>query len=405
MKQKLNIEPKSKYVVAVSFGPDSMALLHILISQKANIVVAHVNYHRRPESNYEEEQLRLFCKKTNIPIQVLDTAGLFPEKNFQNWARKIRYEFFKKVLEEEKAKAVLVAHQEDDLIETYIMQKRRGNYVKNWGIAEKNSVFGIDVIRPLLSYSKKELQEYCDSNNVPYSIDSSNLEDHYSRNKIRHSIVEKMSKKDREQILTEIRDLEFKKDNVIFDESMSLDKFLKLSDEEMISFISSFLNARNEHMNLSKGFLNEIRKAFSQDKANVKIKLSKDFYLAKEYDEVFIYSKLDEVKYLLSFNEPARYSDELFDIDFTLNADDRNVFSDSYPIQIRPVSSNDIYYINDYKCQVRRLLIDWKVPPHLRNSWPGIYDKNGKLVYIPRYRKDFVDNHKSKFIIKFTKHQ
>ena len=132
MKLEYKFDPKSKYVVAVSFGPDSMALLNMLILEKVDVVVAHVNYHRRPESNYEEESLRKFSEQYKIPIEVLDTNGLTPDKNFQSWARKIRYDFFKKVADKYSANGVLVAHQEDDVIETYIMQKQRGNLVKNF---------------------------------------------------------------------------------------------------------------------------------------------------------------------------------------------------------------------------------------------------------------------------------
>ena len=100
------INPNSKYVAAVSFGPDSMALLHMLISMNADVTVAHVNYHKRPESDYEEESLRKFCEENGIAIEVLDTKGLKPEKNFQDWARKIRYEFFKNISEKVHAEVL-----------------------------------------------------------------------------------------------------------------------------------------------------------------------------------------------------------------------------------------------------------------------------------------------------------
>ena len=81
------------------------------------------------------------------------------------------------------------------------MQKLRKNYVKNYGISGENVIFGVRVLRPLLNYSKAELQQYDDERGIPYSIDKSNLSDCYTRNKIRHEIVEKLSKEERERNL------------------------------------------------------------------------------------------------------------------------------------------------------------------------------------------------------------
>ena len=171
----ISLDKNYKYIVACSFGPDSMALLDMLIKEEFDIVVAHVNYHKRKESNLEEELLKKYCSERNVVCEVLDTAGLTCDKNFQEWARELRYKFFADLIKKYDAKAVLVAHQQDDVIETYLMQKKRGGFYKNPGIAEKTSIFGVDVIRPLLDYSKQDLLDYDLQNEVPFSVDSSNL--------------------------------------------------------------------------------------------------------------------------------------------------------------------------------------------------------------------------------------
>ena len=99
-----------------------------------------------------------------LRIYILDLKHIKPEGNFEAWARKERYEFFAKVLDETNAEFVLIAHNQDDLIETYIMQKKREKYVKNWGIAEKTIIFGAKIMRPLLGYTKASLFEYCKEN-------------------------------------------------------------------------------------------------------------------------------------------------------------------------------------------------------------------------------------------------
>ena len=91
---------------------------------------------------------------------------------------------------------------------------------------------------------------------------------------------------------------------------------------------------------------------------------------------------------------------ELFAIDFSGGAEDRNIKDDDYPLSIRRPLPNDEYQIKDYKSKVKRLFIDWKMPNRIRAIWPAVYNKDGRLIYIPRYSKEFEDKHKSVFKIK-----
>ena len=174
---KLTYSKDELYLVAVSGGPDSMALLNMLYSQKYKLIICHVNYHKRKESNYEQQEIEKYAKEKNIPLHVLDLKDKKHEGNFQAWAREVRYHFFKKQYDFYNAKGLFVAHHEDDLLETYLMQKRRKSIVSYYGIKEENDIFGMKIIRPLLKYSKNELLNYCKQNRIFYSIDSSNLDD------------------------------------------------------------------------------------------------------------------------------------------------------------------------------------------------------------------------------------
>ena len=400
----LNLLKDKKYVLACSYGPDSMALFDMLLKEGFCFVVAHVNYHKRDVSNFEEESLRKYCKDNDIQIEVLDTAKMKVEKNFQNWAREVRYDFFKKVLVKHHCDALLVAHQQDDVLETYIMQKERQGIVKYWGIAEKTALNGMKIIRPLLGYSKQELLDYDSKNNVPYSIDVSNLSSDYTRNKIRHEVVEKLTAKERDELLSEIK-AKNSLSQLTYKTRWKVDEFVELADEEIVFSISNYLNERNQHKDLSSDFVREIKKASQSSKAFVEISLTDELSIVKDYDVIRLFDKNLEKKYsgyLYHIAKNTYIDDELFEIDLS-NADDRNIKSDDYPLMVRPVCSKDKIIIRDYECSVNRLFIDWKVPHLLRNCWPGIYNRDGKLIYIPRYRENFVDNHSSKFVIKFVK--
>lgn len=397
---RLDLDTKKKYVIACSFGPDSMALLGMALEDKLDVVVAHVNYHKRDISNYEESSLKEFCKANKIVCEVFDTTDLKHEGNFQDWARKIRYDFFKKVVEKYDCDSVLVAHQQDDFLETYLMQKKRGNFVKNPGIAKITTINNVKIVRPLLNYSKQDLLEYCQKNKIPFSIDSSNLTDQYERNKIRHSIVEKMSGKEREELLKEIA--EKKTQNHEPKTRWGSKEFLNLDSETIMRSVSEFVEPRIGHHDISKKFIEEIQSAFKSRKSNIVIKLWGDLVIAKEYGCVCLLDMVPVTyKYILDKNDYI--DDKLFNIDFRYCEKDRNVSDEDFPITIKPIDKSDKYLIGSSMCEVRRLFIDWKVPKHLRTCWPGIYNKEGKLIYIPRYRENFVDNHPSKFLIKFVR--
>lgn len=395
---KLNLDKNKKYVVACSFGPDSMALLSLSLKNSLKIVVAHVNYHKRKVSDFEQESLTRFCNENNTPIEVLDTANLEVSGNFQEWARETRYKFFKKVAEKYGAEAVLVAHQEDDLIETYLMQKTRKNLVKYWGISEENDILGIHVIRPLLPYSKQELLEYDIENKIPYSIDESNLTDHYTRNRVRHHVVEKMSKAERKTVILEIKNKQ--KSNEKFVPKISYKKFVKMSYENVVRYVDFYMIEKNEHRDLSKKFIDEIKKSFATN-ANASFKITDHVYLQKNYDGVEITESKQFFSYELVVNKKAK--NDFLEIDFSMGAEDRGIKDDDFPLIVKNVNPKDKIKVRDYYVEVRRQFINWKMPTHLRKMWPGIYNKNNELIYVPRYRKNFVDNHKSIFKIDLTK--
>lgn len=179
-------------LLAISGGPDSMFLLNQYRNKK--VVVAHVNYHKRVDSDIDENIVKNFCAKFNIPFEVLNVKEK-PEGNFQAWARGVRYNFFKEIYEKYQCKKVLMAHHKDDFIETALMQQRSGRNPRFFGIKETNEINGMQIERPLIKYYfKSELVAYLEKNNIDFAIDSSNAEPIFERNKIRLELLEKTMK-------------------------------------------------------------------------------------------------------------------------------------------------------------------------------------------------------------------
>ena len=99
-------------------------------------------------------------------------------------------------------------------------------------------------------------------------------------------------------------------------------------------------------------------------------------------------------------DKPEKLDNLYFCLDFTKDSSNRNVSLEDYPIIIRTAKKEDLYVIKGYPVKVRRLFIDWKMPVSLRKRWPVILNKDNKIVYIPRYQKDFAPNEQCNFYVK-----
>lgn len=400
----LNLEKNKKYLLACSYGPDSMALFDMLLKEGYHFAVAHVNYHLRKEADDEEIDLRNYCLTHGVGIFVKSVRENLGDSNLEGKCRDIRYNFFIDVIKQNGFDALLVAHQEDDLIETYLMQKKRKNLVNYFGIKEISYFTDVEIIRPLLKYRKKELLIYCRMFGVPYAIDKTNLEDHFLRNQLRHQVVELMSPEERKEILNEI-EVENEKLAAIFDKiskinSNKIEDYNRLNDTEFLYAIVALGRKIKNDFTISKEQGAELRKVLLSDKPNVSLTVD-ELLFVKEYDKFSIKEDSPICDYEYVLEKPDKLDTPYFSLDFTVNQGRRNVAPEDYPLTIRNARPNDAFRIKDYEKEIRRLFIDWKMPVSLRNRWPVIINKDGIIVYVPRYQKDFSASNDENFIVKF----
>ncbi|MGZ9414191.1 tRNA lysidine(34) synthetase TilS [Mycoplasma sp. 480] len=177
---------KQRLLLAVSGGPDSIFMLNKF--KNKDIVVAHVNYKKRETSDEDQTIVENFCKKYKIPFFVLTVSYDNYEKieNFQNFARQIRYDFFKKIYKENNCNFLYIAHNKDDFFETIMLQKNKNKIVNYWGIKKKSQLFDMQIYRPLLfKYSKNKIEKILKNKNINFAIDYTNNLPIYERNKIR----------------------------------------------------------------------------------------------------------------------------------------------------------------------------------------------------------------------------
>ena len=182
-----NLPNDISIVIAVSGGPDSMALLNLLnvIKKEKNIkiICAHVNHNLRKESKAEAKMVKDYCTQKNIIYEYMEIKEY--KGNTENYAREKRYEFFENLLKKYNSKYLFTAHHGDDLIETVIMRLIRSSSLKGYSafseITEKKDY---KIYRPLITKTKEEIFNYVKNNNLPYAIDKTNDSDFLTRNRI-----------------------------------------------------------------------------------------------------------------------------------------------------------------------------------------------------------------------------
>lgn len=180
----------NKLLLAVSGGIDSMVLLDLFQQLNYDIAIAHCNFQLRGmESDADELFVKSEAEKFSIPNYIIrfDTENYSKENklSIQLAARKLRYDWFQEIISL-GFDYVLTAHHLDDNVETFLINFIRGTGLEGLtGIPAQNA----NIVRPMLPFSREEIDNYAKANNIQWREDSSNASDKYFRNKLRHDIV------------------------------------------------------------------------------------------------------------------------------------------------------------------------------------------------------------------------
>ncbi|HCH46105.1 MAG TPA: tRNA lysidine(34) synthetase TilS, partial [Algoriphagus sp.] len=187
IRQKSLLDENFSYLFACSGGIDSMVLGDLLLKSDIQFEVAHVNFGLRShESDGDEEFVKKWAEKNQLRLHNhhADAMAVAEEKkiSIQMAAREIRYAWFEKLNTERKLSGIILAHQEDDQLETIFLNLLRGTGMEGiQGMADRKGL----LIRPLLPFSRGEIENYAKENGISWREDSSNLKTDYKRNKLR----------------------------------------------------------------------------------------------------------------------------------------------------------------------------------------------------------------------------
>ena len=175
---------KSSLLLGLSGGPDSIALLYALLDLKIKPIIAHIDHGWRQESASEADYLSKLAHDLNLAF--FTTTLTPPIKNLEDQSRKDRFLFFQKVYRENQCQALLLAHHNDDVVETSLQRLFEGAHLPFLGgIREEQHLWQMQVWRPLVGVCKAEILKFLEEKKLSYFQDPTNLDKRFLRGRVR----------------------------------------------------------------------------------------------------------------------------------------------------------------------------------------------------------------------------
>jgi tRNA(Ile)-lysidine synthase len=261
--QNLSFLLDSKLLITISGGVDSVVLTQLCYKLELDFALAHCNFNLRGEASDADEAFVLnFAKDLNKEcfIECFDTEAYAKQHKLstQMAARELRYNWFKELAEQLGFDYILTAHHADDNLETFLINLSRGTGLEGLtGIPEINE----NIVRPLLSFSRKDIEAYVKAENLKWREDSSNVSNKYLRNKLRMEVIPKLKEINPQLLQNFNKTIEHLKDSkdIIDDriENISDTVITEVNPKE-IRFDISQIKALNN----PKAYLYELLKAY-----------------------------------------------------------------------------------------------------------------------------------------------
>ena len=420
--ESLKIKENENIVCAISGGPDSMCLLNILVKLKNkyhfNIVCAHVNHNMRIESNEEEIFVKNYCIANGVIFEYMKITE-YDNDNFHACARNIRYNFFENLINKYNSKYLFTAHHGDDLMETVLMRIIRGSTLKGYGgfsrISSKNNY---KIVRPLITLTKQEIEEYDKLNNIPYAIDKSNFKDIYTRNRYRKYILPKLKDENKNAHLKFLNFSEYLIEagnyfenyakniipSIYVNNKLDINEFKKYEHIIQIYIIYNILEKiyKEEIDKINNKHVDNIIKLIN-NKNNGYISLPNKKGI-KEYNYFYITDKkpLNDIDIILKDKVELPngkcieiVKDSTLTNNFVIYLNSSEI---SLPLHIRNRKPGDkikIKNMNDYK-KVSDIFINEKVSRTERDTYPIVVDNKNKIIWLPGLKKSHFDSQNSK---------
>lgn len=412
-------------LLAVSGGKDSMTMLDLFnyfkYELKLNLVVCHFNHSLRDDADRDEKFVKTQCEKYGLKFySKKEDVLLYSNENklsTEEGARFLRYKFFDEVKRIENLEYIATAHNKNDLAETVIMRIFRGTGIN--GLIGIQSERG-DLIRPILNFSRDEIEKYIEENNIPFVEDKTNFEELYLRNKIRLNLFPILKNEYNPRILDAISRLS----NIAFDYSTISREYIASKEGLLWEFNKEKILVYIEKLKLqSRSFRNIMYREFfefiSKDPDGINYKIIeeidnlifsktgkyieiKNVVFKIEYDKLLIYDKNIfenlEMKFCFENLDFSLYSTKFFDIIIEQSSfeefknlkqnKDLLFINKKYLdfLKIRNKENGDFLELEFGKKKLKDIFIDEKVSKDIRKNIP-IFEIENNIVWVPNIRR------------------
>nr|WP_284498321.1 tRNA lysidine(34) synthetase TilS [Legionella maioricensis] len=382
----------TKLIVGFSGGLDSTVLLHLLASHSSlcpKLIAVHINHGISSNAEYWQKHCEQFC--LNSGIDFISHAVEFDRSaNIEEGARIARYTVFSSLLTTQDC--LILAHHRDDQAETVLLQLFRGAGVDGLAAMSDLSTWGVGTLaRPLLSYSREQLEHYAASHQLKWIEDESNQEISYSRNYLRHQIMPLLLKKwpgvvgniartalHCQQAKANLDELAIHDDQELLTATNSLfiEPLKKLSIERITNVLRVWLKKNQVQLPSTLTFQRLIHEVLfaSSDAAPV---VSWNEIQVRRYQQ---YLYLDKKK-VISLPHCIEWTEfplplVLTEYNFSLMAKKVNqglIVPQNAKVEIKFRRGGEQFYWHGQTKQLKKLFQEWGVPPWLRDTIPLIY--------------------------------
>ncbi|WP_010309062.1 tRNA lysidine(34) synthetase TilS [Kurthia senegalensis] len=428
VRQSHLLQPNKSVVVACSGGIDSMVLLHFLLENKAlfqikHVAAIHVNHMLRGEDSMRDAQfVEAFCERENIRFykKAIPIPHIVSKEqgNVEAICRRERYGFFEEVMKTNQYDYLAMAHHGDDQVENVLMALTKGLH--------RNGILGMPnerpfcegmLIRPFLSCTRHQIEEYATRHQIAFQEDYTNSEDEYLRNRMRHHVVP-LLKKENPKVVEAIQVFtERKKEDEHLLQQLAMQKYHELIFTPKNGMLGIHLiGFRRQPVALQRRIIQLLLNYLYKDIAivqsytltenilqlamivegNSTIHLPKDFKMHRQYDQLIIEASQEEPQATLlptvSFNEwislPHHLKLYIATEQKVSFAEGRMYYANSseigraFQVCTRQEGDRIVVLGMTKPKKVSRILIDEKIPEAMRDTWPILKKEDGEIIAV-----------------------
>ncbi|MCV3763658.1 tRNA lysidine(34) synthetase TilS [Companilactobacillus farciminis] len=407
LRKKLQRYQAKKVLVAVSGGVDSMVLLDVVgkILDAKDFAVVDVDHDLRPESAAEVNFVKEYCVKKGYRFFTTKWSNKPKDIGMEAAARSFRYTFFKKIMEGYDFDTLLTAHHNNDLAENILMKLiRSGNAYEVVSLKEQRPFGNGQIVRPLLDFSKRQLNEYADIHDINHVQDETNFDNITMRNRLRKNIFPELQKENGQllshfrffdQQLTALINLA-KRQFINIEQAMDLKEnsqqiigeikpVLKLDEDQQTLFWGNFFTKRQLDITISNRQIDQIIEIVNTDQSNASVDLEDSWRFIRTYDKFVVkkasMTNLEEID--VKLNQVITFNDKKLKI---TQDDSGTLIVDKIPqkITLRTRRNGDKLLLSNGRHQkLSKRFINEKIPGYERKNYLVLLFDN-QIVWVEK---------------------